>query len=269
MVFVTKADGERQPYSEEKIISGIRRAGVPVKLQNQVLSHVKSKLYEGVSTSEIYGHIVEFLGRSSHPYTAAKFSLKQAIMALGPTGYPFEDFLGRLLTAFGYQTSVRNIMQGKCITHEVDVVAQKNSEKIMIEAKYHNLAGAKTNVHVALYTKARFNDLIERNNLNQAWLITNTKITQDAIAYSLCMGMKVISWNYPTGDSLRDMIEKSGLSPITALTSLSEKEKQTLSKNRIMLAKDICHDKECLNVLKLPSQKHSEVIREASFVSEM
>ena len=49
-------------------------------------------------------------------------------MKLGPTGYPFEDFIAKLLQADGYETKVRQILKGECITHEIDVIAEKNNK---------------------------------------------------------------------------------------------------------------------------------------------
>src|SRR5664279_1416804 len=125
MFTVIKADGKKEPFSEEKVINSIRRARIPKPIQSEVLIHVKSKLYEGISTSEIYQHILEFLDNSAHPYSKSSYSLKEAIMMLGPTGYPFEDFVAKILQAFGYTTKVRQILNGKCVTHEIDVIAEK------------------------------------------------------------------------------------------------------------------------------------------------
>lgn len=266
VILVQKATGEKEPFNEGKIITSMQRAGTPPQIQEQVLKHIKSKLYNGISTEEIYRDISEFLGKTT-PLAKTKYSLKRALMALGPTGYPFEDFVATLLETQGYKTSVRNSMQGRCIVHEVDVVAIKGTKRIMIEAKFHNLPGTKTNVHVALYTKARFNDLLDKNNLNEAWLVTNTKVTIDAIAYAACMGMRVISWNYPEGESLRDMIEQSGLSPMTVLTTLTNEQKQKLAQNRIFLAKDICNNINCLDILRLPQEEQKIIAQEAAYIS--
>ena len=193
MISVLKADKQKEEFSEEKVIRSIKRAGIPQDLQAQVLSHIKSKLYDGISTEEIYRHILEFLERSPNPYTRSRYSLKDSIMMLGPTGYPFEDFIARLLDAQGYKTKVRQILQGKCITHEVDVIAEKDGKSAMIEAKFHNSPGMRSQVHVALYTKSRFEDVKIKNQLDEAWIVTNTKTTLDANTYAQCVGLKVMS----------------------------------------------------------------------------
>ena len=71
MPTIIKADGSKEDFSEDKVIKSIRRAGIPDSHQEQVLAHVKSKLYENIPTSEIYHHIIEFLGSTDLPYAKA------------------------------------------------------------------------------------------------------------------------------------------------------------------------------------------------------
>ena len=180
MIHVIKADRSHEPFSEEKVMNSIKRARIPHSLQGEVLTHVKSKLYDGISTEEIYRHILEFLGKSSAPYTKTRYSLKESIMLLGPTGYPFEDFIAKILAELGYRTNVRQILSGRCITHEVDIVAEKDGATAIIEAKFHNSSGSRSDVQVALYTHARFEDVKMRNRIDEVLLITYTKTTIDA-----------------------------------------------------------------------------------------
>lgn len=267
MINIKKASGEIEPFSEEKVLNSIKRASIPQNLQNYVLKHVKSILYNNISTSEIYQHIIEFLSKSDFPYAAAKYSLKQSIMNLGPSGYPFEDFVSAILKAENYQTSVRKIVKGSAVSHEIDIIAEKESQKAMIECKFHNNPGTKTDIHVALYTKARFDDVKDLNNFQSAWLITNTKISGEAIDYSLYYRLKTISWDYPMGESLRDLINKNGLSPITSLTLLSQSQKRTLLDNHFVLSKDLLKNPNSLDVLNLPAEKKKQVLEEAEFIS--
>jgi len=117
-----------------------------------------------------------------------------------------------------------------------------------------------------LYTKARFDDVKEVNNLNDAWLITNTKITQDALDYALCSKMKVISWDYPENGSFRDLIEKHQLHPVTMLTNISSAQKQQLLENHIILAKDLCKNPSGLDILGLPKDKKDIVLSECQLL---
>jgi len=265
VVNVIKATGEREPFNKDKVISSIQRAGISNKLQPQVIEHVTSKLYENIPTSEIYHHITEFLEKSSS-YGKTKYSLKQAIMDLGPTGYPFEDYISEILKEDGYITKTRSLLSGKCVTHEIDVLAQKQNERVMVEAKFHNEPGIRTDVHVALYTKARFDDLKDKYNLSQAWIVTNTKVTSDALAYALCENLKIISWSYPEKEGLRDLIERFNLHPMTVLTTLSENQKQQLLENHIVLCKEIMEQPSILDLINIPQNKKNEVLEEIKAV---
>jgi len=266
MVTVVKATGEKEPFSEIKVRNSIRRAGIPQEIQEQVLAHIKTKIYEDIHTSEIYKHIIEFLKTSPHPFNKTRYTLKQAIMDLGPTGYPFENYVSEILKSEGYQTQVRQILEGECVSHEIDVIAQKNDKKILIEAKFHNSPGTRSDIHVSLYTKARFDDLKDKYNFTQGWIVTNTKVTTDGVKYALCNGMKIIGWNYPETGSLRDLVEKANLYPITALQSLSQSQKQSLLDQGIVLCKTICQNQNLLSQFDISDHKKNNLKDELNFV---
>lgn len=266
MPTVIKANGEKEEFSEQKLINSIRRARIPNNLNDEVLHHVKSKLYDGISTEEIYRHILEYLDRTDQPFVRSRYSLKEAIMMLGPTGYPFEDFVSRILEAHGYTTQVRQVLRGKCVTHEVDVIAKKDNVASMVEIKFHNNAGARSEVQVALYTHARFEDVKTNYDFTDAWIVTNTKATIDAVTYAHCVGMKVLSWSYPEEGSLRDLIEASRLHPITMVHSLSQTDKTTLLQNHVVLCKDVQRDKTVLDMLPLSRDERERVIAEVESI---
>lgn len=267
MPSVIKANGEVEQFSEEKVLRSIRRAGIPHPLQQQVLSHIKRKVYNNMPTSEVYHHITEFLGKSENPYARSSYSLKQAIMLLGPTGYPFEDFIAVVLHAYGFHTKVRQLLHGKCVIHEVDVVATKNNKTVMVEAKFHNNPGIRSDLHVALYTKARFDDVKDHYHLHEAWLVTNTKATSDAIAFAECMNMRILSWQYPAGESLRDLIEQFRLYPVTMLTSLTSEQKFKLLANHIIICRDILANPLLLTMLNLTRSEQKRVLDEIAYIN--
>lgn len=266
MVMVVKASGEEEAFSEAKLRTSIKRAGIPADLEEEVIAHVKSSLHDKITSSEIYHHILEFLNSSSTPHHQARYSLKQAIMDLGPTGYPFEDYIAHVLNHEGYQTTVRNMIQGKCISHEIDVIATKGEQNIMVEAKFHNSTGIKTDVHVSLYTKARFEDTKEKNRFTKPMLVTNTKLTGEAVTYAQCVGMEVLGWSYPENESLRDLVEKHALFPLTVLTSLPNTFKQQLLQQGIVMCKDLCLNPQTIMSLDLPDEKKQRIKEEAAFL---
>lgn len=259
MVNVIKADRTIEPFSEEKLMLSIRRAGIPQDIENQVLDHVKSKLYDNIPTSEIYHHIEEFFGNSNDHASKSKYSLKRALMEFGPTGFPFEAYISEVLKSEGYFTEIRQILLGKCVNHEVDVVAVKENEKLMVECKFHNKIGIRSDLHVSLYTKARFDDLQEKHGFTRAMIATNTKVTSDALAYADCVNIKIMSWGYPEGEGIRDLVEKYKLFPITQLSFLSLTNKQELLAKDIVLISQLCKNPSILNQISIPGNKRGEV----------
>ncbi|KKR71461.1 MAG: ATP-cone domain protein, partial [Candidatus Levybacteria bacterium GW2011_GWC2_40_7] len=97
----------------------------------------KGNIYSGITTSDIYNHITDFLAQSKYPFAKSQYSLKRAIMDLGPTGYPFEDYVAEILKTQGFKTKTRSLLMGKCVTHEVDIIAEKGKEKLLVECKFH------------------------------------------------------------------------------------------------------------------------------------
>jgi restriction endonuclease len=267
MIHVLKAGRTYEPFSEQKVMDSIRRARIPRDMQADLLTSIKSKLYDGISTQEIYQHILDFLHTSSKPYTKSRYSLKEAIMQLGPTGYPFEDFISKLFEAEGYKTRVRQTLFGRCISHEIDVVVEKDGKTAIIEAKFHNSPGTRSEVQTALYTQARFEDVKIRNHIDEVWLVTNTKTTVDANTYAQCMGMRIMSWDFPFGASLREMVEQKNLHPVTALTSLAQSQKMTLLENHIVLCRDIIKRPELLEMLYLSKLDAARVLDEVTSLS--
>lgn len=269
MVNVIKANGDKEIFSEEKLVDSIKRAGISQDIQPLVIKHIKERLHEDVTTAEINRHIGEFLEQSGIPYQKTRYILKQAIMDLGPTGYPFEDFVAKILEFEGYKTKTRTIVQGKCISHEIDIIAERNTvipTRALIEAKFHNQMGIKTNVHVPMYTKSRFEDVKEKNEFSEVWVITNTKATSDAIAFCSCVGMKIITWSYPEKESLRDLIEKYKLFPVTALSTLTIAQKQKFLQGQIVLCHQIQNDHRLLDSLEIADNKKTEVIQEIDYI---
>lgn len=237
IINVVKATGEIEPFSKEKVISSLIRAGASQELAETIISQITPRLYQNIPTFEIYSAVMRIL-KKEQKETAEKYNLKKAIMDLGPTGYPFEKYATAVLQALGHKVEVNKIISGKCVSHEIDIIAQ-NKEKYMIECKFHGIPGGRTEIKVALYTYARFLDVREKGGFDVPWLITNTKVTSEVKTYALCVGMRITAWDYPEGESLNEMIDKSGLYPITAAITLSKKEKQNLIEKGIVFCRDL------------------------------
>jgi hypothetical protein len=231
---VIKASGLEEKFNSKKIHRTILEAGGSGKLAHKVIDAVKNKYHEGITTEEILEIVLREL--KDYPEIYARYDLKRSIMALGPSGFPFEQFFGDILKHYGYETRVGNFMKGKIITHEVDIIAKKE-KSYMIECKYHNEPGTSTDLHPALYTYARFLDLRDRPDM--PWLVTNTKCSKDAEDYAHGVGLKITSWNFPKNESLRRLIQNKKLYPITILKTINKNVKDRLFQAKIVIAKNL------------------------------
>lgn len=239
--YVTKLDGQREVYNEEKIKSSATRVGVPSDMQKEMIEAIRSRLYDGIATSEIYSLIQEYLHSSNRPYLAMKYNLKSALAELGPSGYPFEKYIALLLQELGYQTQTNLVLAGACVTHEVDVLAQKDEKTYFIEAKFHKSPTQRTDVRVALYIKARFDDLrdAKAHSNPQAWIVTNTRFSTDAIKYAQCQNIKLTSWGYPQKEGIMDLIEQTRLHPLTMVEGLTKEDKLRLMSAGVVTARQL------------------------------
>ncbi len=245
-VMIEKASGEKEAFDATKLKNSLKRAGTRDELADTILAEILPNLHEGMHTKEIYRRAFALLRKRKHS-NAARYSLKKAIMELGPTGYPFEHFVAQVLASKGFDITVGEILQGKCVTHEVDVVATHNNTQYLVECKYYNSQGKYANVRVPLYVRSRVNDIIEfREKLPQyketrfyGWVVTNTRFTDDALNYGRCAGLHMLSWDLPKNQSLKDLVEKAKVFPVTILTQLSKKEKENLLEQNIVLCRQL------------------------------
>ncbi len=269
-MFVTKASGKRERFQRKKIIKTCLRAGASEDLAERIANEIEKRAYNGISTKEILRMILELLDKYS-PKIAAKYDLKGAVMRLGPAGYSFEHMISELFSEYGYETEWHRIVRGFCVDHEVDVIAKKGGKKVMIECKYHNSPGVYTGLKAVLYTHARFLDLNDGGaGFSEVWLVSNTKFSSEAVKYASCRRIKVIGWNHPRGGSLKELLEKKRLYPITVLRSLDRRSQELLSAAGLMFCRDLLKKSvgELVRETGIPRKKAEELRKEAGTVVE-
>jgi hypothetical protein len=268
-LIITKASGEKQPFVRSKLHQSLVRVGASESLANEIVNEIEGSLVEGMSTKSIYKKAHKLLSLAERP-VAARYDLKNAIMQLGPSGYPFEKYIGAILKHQGYQVQVSKVVAGHCVNHEVDVIAEKDEHHFMIECKYHNQSGIFCDVKIPLYIHSRFKDVEAKwkeqpghsTKFHQGWVVTNTRFTKDAVQYGSCSGMKLMSWDYPLNEGLKDVIDKMGLYPVTCLTTLTKTEKQQLLKNKVVLCKEICNNKNHLSAIGVTPSRIKSILNE-------
>jgi hypothetical protein len=269
-IIVKKYSGEEVAFSREKLDRSLERSGASQEIREQVYNELKEKLYDGITTEQIYRMAFQLL-RMKKRSTAARYSLRKGIMELGPSGYPFEQMVGAVIQSMGYEAKVSQIVNGYCVSHELDVLARNGEELFMVECKFYNSQGKNCNVQVPLYIHSRFNDVRktwEKDPANHGlkfsgWVVTNTRFTSDAIDYGKCAGLNMVSWDYPRGNSLKELVEASGLFPITVLTSLTQKQKDILLQHDVVLCRQLLEKPEAFGRLGLSHNMQQKVLDEA------
>ncbi len=226
MVYVVKMDGTKAEFDKKRIIRTARRAGASLSLAKEVADEVASRVYDGITTREILKIVRELL-REHDPYLARIYALKDAISMLNPDLYEFEYYVASLFRIMGYDAvrSPEPKPRGKCIEHEIDVLIKKDGMIGIVECKHHHKDRTFTGLDVVMRQRARFEDLREgyamgvKHSLDvrECWVVTNTKFSEHAIKYAKCRDIKLMSWNYPYGSSLSEMVNKTRAFPLTII----------------------------------------------------
>lgn len=257
-IIIQKASGEQEPFRIEKLKESLRKAGAEEEIAAQVAADISAWIYDGMSTGKIYARAFALL-RKKKKQVASRYKLKQAIMELGPTGYPFERLIGKVIERQGFSVAVGQIVRGRCVKHEVDVVATRGHEQWLVECKYGLSAEKTVNVQVPLYVRSRVDDIILQRQESEEYrgfsfkggVATNTRFTSDAIDYGTCSGLWMLSWDYPSGNGLKDIIDREKLYPITVLHTLTKKHKQDLLERGIVVCRQIFDNPEVVASLPL------------------
>jgi hypothetical protein len=242
-IYVINLRGEREPFSFEKTYRSARNVGASKEIAIAIAKEIEKEVFDGISTSQIFDRVFELLLKKS-PQSAIKFNLKRAMEKLGPTGYPFEKFIGKIFEAEGFEVKTNQIIPGFCTDYEIDFLAKKENLILIGECKFHHVPGGRIDLRDALANYARFLDIekgrfLDSNMNYKSILVTNTKFTEKAIKYSNCVGVELLGWKYPKEKSLERLIEKNQLYPITILSSIDSQLAKILISERIVLVKDI------------------------------
>ena len=261
--------GETVEFESSKLESSLRNSGASEQSVKRVLETVLPKCFEGITTGELYRMAFEELKKISNS-VAARYSLKKALLELGPAGFYFEQWISRVFQNIGYKTETGQLIKGHSVTHEADVIAKKDSKTYWVECKFRNAEDTKISVTTPMYVLSRIKDISDiqynlfgtKTEFTDGWLITNTYFTKDSVAFSEYYGLRLLSWDYPKDRNIKSLVDQNVLYPITCLTTLDGKQKQKLLEKRCVLVKELFNNQNLLNVLELNQEKKSEVLKE-------
>lgn len=273
--FVTKMSGEKVLFDEKRFRNSLKRSNADPDTIEEVVEKIKTELYDLIPTKEIYRMAFSML-RKKAGSSASRYKLKRAILELGPSGFPFEKYVSELLKFRNYQTSVGEIVKGHCVSHEIDIIADKEDRHLIIECKFHSDQHRFCDVKVPLYIHSRFRDVETELRKKKEFqgktilggLVTNTRFSSDALQYGQCMGLFMLSWDHPGEKSLKSIIDRSGLHPVTSLLTITMEEKNQLLSRGIVLCKTLADDPSILRNMNISENRMRKIVEEVKEICE-
>lgn len=214
---VIKYSGESQVFDEEKVLKSITNSGLTREEALKILTRVKPKLHDGISTRDLYKLVYKTIDKESLKENVSLYRMRETLGGIG--SFEFEKFVKELLEKRSFNCIYDSIVEGHCIDHQIDVIARKENKAFYVEVKHHRNYHRDTGLGEVCEIWARYDDMEKgfekkKNNFNFSapWLFTNTKISGHGRKYAKCKGMKLTSWKVGLdGSSLEDMIR--GLNP--------------------------------------------------------
>jgi len=238
MTYVLKKNFEKESFRTKKVYDSVKKSGGSGQLAAKIAELIKSKSYPGIKTEDIEGRVAKIL-KKEDPALALRFGLKKGLKRLGPSGFPFEKYVARVLQSYGYKTKINQFLKGKCCQYEIDFIAEMDGITYIGECKYRNLREGKVHSGDALANYARFLDLSAKKKNLRSILVTNSRFTSKAIKYCHCVGVEILGWKTPKGHGLEKMIEERKLYPITVLPGINQRLEEVLIEAGIILTGDL------------------------------
>ena len=269
MMKIKNNAGELVDFDIEKIKKSLRNSGASEENVDKVVGIITPKCFDGITTRELYKMAFEELKKLSNS-EAARYSLKRALLELGPAGFYFEQWIARIFEHIGYQTENGQMIKGHSVTHEADVIAKKGDKTFWVECKFRNDEETKISVTTPMYVLSRVKDICgidyqlfgKQTQFTDGWLITNTYFTKDSVDFSEYYGLKLLSWDYPKQKSIKNLVDQNALYPVTCLTSIDEKQKKELLKQSCLLVKELDAKSYLLDNLDLSPGEKANVLQE-------
>lgn len=275
-ILIKKYSGELVPFDYQKIKATCMRAGATEDLAEKVAKEIEMKVFNRITTKEIMKLTLKILDKEK-PAVAARYTLRDAIFKLGPAGFHFEKYIAALLKAYGYKTKLPPVLQGACVDHEIDVVAEKDNRAAVMECKLRHSVDIFISIKDVMSTWARFLDLVDGAAIgkcphyDEIWIVTNARISDHGTRYGLCKNMVLLSWDHPRDRPLPAWIDDKALFPITVLRKLDKFSLNKFANAGVLLVRDLArgnleklHEK-----TKIPKNKLERFAKEAKDICEI
>lgn len=242
-MFVIKFDGRKERFNKNKIIRTCVNAGVKRDEATAISEKIAKRMSNGIHTEDIYRMIIDEISAKQ----SRLFQLREAIAKLDSQS--FEIYVKRILESNGYKCEWNKLFDGKCIQHQVDIVAEKAGKKYIVECKHHRNQHRYLGLGIALQVQARLEDILDKGHACEAWLVTNTKFSEHAKVYSDKKGISLTGWKYKDGLALDRLIHGGKVYPVTLLDASNDIRRKLLA-NRMIIINDIAEaDKKLVSAI--------------------
>jgi len=164
----------------------------------------------------------------------------------------------------GYRVAYNQFLPGRCVRHEIDIIAERDGERLFAECKFHNRASYRNDVKLPMYLHARSLDLqaSEEGAHDAFWVLSNTTFSEDALTYGDCEGLILAAHNTDHYPLTRGLINEHGLHPVTCIGSLKVAQKRSLIEAGAVLCRDLLDQPDYLDPLRLDDRQRQRVRRE-------
>lgn len=265
-MFVINSIGQQEEFSRDKIINSLLRAGIKKDISFKIAKDIERRIYPDISTLEIYKLIRKKVKKEKAGF---RFNLKMTMKELGPDGFIFEKFIKEVFEFLNFSVDINQYLNGKCICHEIDVIAENKKIKYIGECKFRNRTGDRVDVNIPMKSFSVMDDLLntdmEKKDKLKSIIITNEKFTANAIQYAKCKKIKLLGWNFPIGKGLETIIEDNKLYPITILPSFKNNHLNFFAENGMLLAKDVIKNEEII-IAKIGKRQFNQLLKEANLI---
>lgn len=267
---VTKYDGTSEPFKPTNLKRSLSKSGANQDQIEAVYEKIARNVYDGMATKKLYQMAFTALREIKKSY-AARYNLKRALQQLGPEGFYFEQWVARLFQDYGFEAITGQIVQGRAVTHEIDVIALKHEQMLAIECKFRNDTEARISVTTPMAFMSRLQDIKgvvhtifnKQKPITDGRLVTNAYFTSDSIKFAEHYGLHLLAWSYPENNAIRDRVDKNAEYPITCLTTLTQDQKGILLKNGCILVKDLVQNPGFLSKAFIKKANTEQILCEA------
>jgi hypothetical protein len=243
-LFVTKVDGSKEPFDKKKVVRTCIRMGATEEISEGIAKKIEEGIYDGIESRKILQMIFRSM-RRYRPVCRLIIDLRKSLSLLRSKP-DFEIYIQMLLKEHGYDVLSNQIINGKCVEHEVDAVAKKDGKTTIVEVKHHFDYHTPIGLDEARIARAVYEDVSEgfkngSNNLkiDHVMIISNTKLSKHAERYVKCRNIEHKGWSHPSHYDLQTMIEEKKLYPVSIIRGLKLQVIESLTSNGIVMLKQL------------------------------